>query len=406
MNLHKLIVTAFVRGGSLALNLLINIILTRTLTVSNFGEFNFFLGVFLFLSQLCVLGYGNWIIKNATCDNKPFSYLVVAIKSVSINYCIISLLFGYLIINYMDSRDATFNSYWVLFFIVVAFRELLLPYFQSIGNTNIGLFFSNISQLIFHALLITLGYDVYFSYIASNILSIMLSMLYIYSTKPKFDNKVIARGFFEITRDSFGFIKAQATTIIVSSSPVLVSGYLLSSNDLGIFSAVYKVTSMIGVILTIVGLYAAPDFAKKFSDNEYKLRDTALKYSKLCTLLAVPIALFFFTFSGDILKVFGDSYSLEGNDIFKYLSLAFAYSVLTGSVGYLLLMSGNERCIFQSNLLALTPYMVLVLSQILFDAKTTPFEIALSVVTSIILKNTYNLIQVRLKLGFWNVRLL
>jgi O-antigen/teichoic acid export membrane protein len=72
------------------------------------------------------------------------------------------------------------------------------------------------------------------------------------------------------------------------------------------------------------------------------IRNTALFSVRLLLVSAFPIIIFMLIFPSFLMSLFGDDFK-QGALILQVLVLGQAVNVITGSVGYLLLMSGNER---------------------------------------------------------------
>jgi O-antigen/teichoic acid export membrane protein len=113
--------------------------------------------------------------------------------------------------------------------------------------------------------------------------------------------------------------------------------------EVGIFGVAYRTAMVTGYILIAVNSIAAPKFASLYKQGDMAaLGSVARNSAKLMTLAASPILLLFVLFPGWVMRLFGPQF-VEGAAVLIILALGQFVNVATGSVGYLLMMSGHER---------------------------------------------------------------
>lgn len=126
------------------------------------------------------------------------------------------------------------------------------------------------------------------------------------------------------------------------SAPIIIGVYLVAE-QVAFFSVAQRIALLTSFILMAVNLVVAPKFANFKAKNDMEgIRKTALFSVRLLVLSALPIVLFMLLLPDFLMGLFGEQFK-QGAVILQILVLGQAINVITGSVGYLLMMSGNER---------------------------------------------------------------
>ena len=125
-----------------------------------------------------------------------------------------------------------------------------------------------------------------------------------------------------------------------------------STAEVGIFNAASRVTFLVSFVLIAVNTISAPKFAALYEARQTAvLASTARASERLMVVLAAPILLVFLLLPRAIMGVFGPEFKVGALQL-AILAIAQAANVMTGSVGYLLMMSGHERQVRDSNTIA------------------------------------------------------
>ncbi|MCR4288475.1 MAG: polysaccharide biosynthesis C-terminal domain-containing protein, partial [Deltaproteobacteria bacterium] len=100
---------------------------------------------------------------------------------------------------------------------------------------------------------------------------------------------------------------------------------------------------LISFVLIAVNTIAAPKFAALYHKGDMEALGSIARHSaKLMAIFASPVLLLFLIFPGWVMAIFGSQYADHGL-ILAVLAIGQFINVATGSVGYLLVMTGNER---------------------------------------------------------------
>lgn len=136
--------------------------------------------------------------------------------------------------------------------------------------------------------------------------------------------------------------------LLMNWTAVFILGIWGSSADVGIFGAASRTAMLISIVLIAVNTIAAPKFAELYRLREMEaLAVMARNSAKLMTLLASPVLILFMFFPAWVMGIFGPEFT-GGAGVLVILAIGQFVNVATGSVGYLLMMSGNE--IFMRNI--------------------------------------------------------
>jgi O-antigen/teichoic acid export membrane protein len=133
-----------------------------------------------------------------------------------------------------------------------------------------------------------------------------------------------------------------------------------SSANVGIYNAAIKTAMLTSFVLISVNSIAAPKFASLYQNNDMKaLGDVSRGTSKIMIILASPILVVFILFPEWVLLFFGEEFQ-QGSSVLMILAVGQFINVATGSVGYLLQMTGHERLV--RNTLLFSAFLLVSLS--------------------------------------------
>jgi O-antigen/teichoic acid export membrane protein len=178
-----------------------------------------------------------------------------------------------------------------------------------------------------------------------------------------------------------------------------ISGMFVDSKSLAQLAVAQRTSMLISFILIAVNLVSASKFASLYSQNKMiELKKYAINTTRLMTLIALPIVILVCMFPSFIMSAFGKGFTDKaGVWILCILSLGQFVNVITGSVQYLLMMSGHERDI--RNITIINGIFALLLAIIL-----TPFygAVGAAVATSVAIasQNLMAVGMVKKRLGF------
>ncbi|MFZ3071747.1 MAG: flippase [Thermodesulfobacteriota bacterium] len=131
--------------------------------------------------------------------------------------------------------------------------------------------------------------------------------------------------------------------VVVTWAPTFMLGIWGTSRDVGIFSMASRTSLLISLVLFSFNAIVAPKFAEFYKKNDIIALGATLKSSaRMMSLAALPIVLVFMLAPGFVMSLFGEDFK-GGETALRIMSLGQFVNVAAGSVGYMLIMTGNEK---------------------------------------------------------------
>lgn len=142
-----------------------------------------------------------------------------------------------------------------------------------------------------------------------------------------------------------------------------IAGIFNTPEELAQLAVARNTTTLVSFILTAVNNVSAPRFAIMYHQGKMnQLKNYARNSTLLMTLAALPITLFIWLYPEFILALFGKDFK-EGAWLLRILAAGQFVSVISGSVAYLLNMTGHERDM--RNIMTINAILSVVLALIL-----------------------------------------
>lgn len=204
----------------------------------------------------------------------------------------------------------------------------------------------------------------------------------------------------DLLRSALPLFWVSSVQLIVSYTSTFFLGIFSTLDSIGIFEIASKTSMLISFILVSVNTIAAPKFAELYSEgNLFSLGKTVQDCVKIMAFIAGPIFLLFIMSPVWVLGFFGPKFQ-DGSNLLIILSVGQFINVISGSVGYLLIMSGNEKIL--RNITAIVALESIILNIILirfFGVLGAAISTALSVISF----NALAFLCVRIKLKIWTL---
>ena len=193
---------------------------------------------------------------------------------------------------------------------------------------------------------------------------------------------------------------ASSMSLAVQWSGVLIAGAFVSSADIAYLSAAQRTAMLTSFVLMVVNMVVAPRYAKLWAENKKdQIRHLAKWSTRGMLLLATPIVAVMIFLPESIMGLFGNEFKVAGN-LLAIMAVGQFINVMTGSVGYLLNMSGHEKD-FRRVTFFSGPLTV-ILSFIFIDQYGV-LGAAIATAVGLSLQNILALLMVRKRLGFWPI---
>ena len=149
---------------------------------------------------------------------------------------------------------------------------------------------------------------------------------------------------------SFPMMLASSMFMIMNWTDTLMLGMFVDEKEVGIYNVALKISTFTSIALMAVNAIAAPKFAEMWGNKNINGLEKIVRQStKMIFWSAFPILTMFLLFSHQLLSFFGEAFYL-GTDVLIILTIGQFVNAISGSVNYLLNMTGNEK-IVQNNIL-------------------------------------------------------
>tara|TARA_Y100001970_G_scaffold73596_1_gene93389 strand:+ start:313 stop:1599 length:1287 start_codon:yes stop_codon:yes gene_type:complete len=147
----------------------------------------------------------------------------------------------------------------------------------------------------------------------------------------------------DIVKYSFPVLISNSMLLLIQWIDIIILGYFETSNTVGIYSVVMKISLFSSVILFSINSIVASEFSRLYSlDKMVDLRILIKKSSKIIFFITIPVLILIVYFSKSILGYFGYEFIMANKTLYILVAGQFI-NVLCGSVGYILMMTEKQN---------------------------------------------------------------
>ena len=162
-----------------------------------------------------------------------------------------------------------------------------------------------------------------------------------------------------LLRPAAPLLAAASMYLLVEWSDILIIGYFLGPEDVGVYGAALRVSGAIAVVLAVATSIAGPRFASLHeADSTTELSSYTRQVVRLCGLAALPFFGLMISAPQWIMGLFGSEFEV-GASVLVILAAGQMVNAATGPMGVLLVMSGRESDVFRATAVAAVTNTVL-----------------------------------------------
>ncbi len=419
--ISSLLIKTAIAGGVKASAAIIGFALTavvaRTLGAEQAGLFLFGFTLIIALSGFFRLGLDNVILRwmgseGVSVDsqqnlNRGLLWIVVGVIPFS---CIVVLSSNFIATSIFNKPDFSIVLFWMILALPsITLFTLLAMAFQGLHRTVIAILFQNLGlSSLFLACFSVAWWQGVLPLNAQSVaalyaicaLVICGLAFYIWFRQANVCFKVDNFGDKDLWTASSNLWAASSMSLLVQWSGVLVAGAFVASEDLAFFSAAQRTAMLTSFVLVVVNMVVAPRYAKLWQQKNIKEIQRLAKLSTRGMIaLVLPVIAVMMMFPEWIMGLFGEGFE-QGAKLLIIMALGQFINVATGSVGYLLTMSGHEKdfrrvTFFAGPLTLILSYFLIMEYGVLGAAIATAIGLSL--------QNLLALAMVRKRLGFWPI---
>lgn len=201
----------------------------------------------------------------------------------------------------------------------------------------------------------------------------------------------------EMFKVGYSLLLVELLAYWIGNGDTIIIGYFIkNTEEVGIYAIAQRLATLVSFILIAVNTIVAPQFSKLFHTNQrLELEKLAQKSTKLLIIIASPILLFYIFFPDFLLGIFGGDFK-KGGIILSILAVGQFVNVITGSVGYLLIMCGQEKTL--RNIIIFSA-LVTITFQLILVSEYSIMGIAIGTAIGLSLQNILATIFVKKKLN-------
>ena len=190
---------------------------------------------------------------------------------------------------------------------------------------------------------------------------------------------------------------------VIQWTDTLVLGFYETTTNIGIYNVAIKMSMASSIILFSINSISAPRYSELFFSNRLDEFISTVKFSsKLIFWLSYPIILVIFLNSDSLLRIFGYEF-VNAEFSLRVLLIGQFFNILCGSVGYILMMTGNEKIL--RNIIISSALINIILNIILIP-QFGILGAAIASATSMIIWNITALIYIYNKYNFITINIL
>ena len=408
----------FLRSGGLAAGYLLTLIIAHLFGAKGLGDYVLAITVLRLFTLLAKLGLDTTSIRfiaSFASKNKWTSIFNFRRKIVFVllfSSLTFSALMYFLAHPIADLINAKVEYIKLNAFFVLPMSFFMLHYQSLRGLKRIAefSFFYRMSQALFTVISIVVIYQFFqdeevpvYAYLVSLLLASFLSFL---TFKYWLNNKssgiesaeLEVLKYSQILKISIPLMFAQSVQFIMAWTDKLMLGSMTTIEDVGIYHTAFKLSMFAAVALMSVNSIASPKFAEMFAKNDMEgLEKVVHQSTKMIFWSSVPFVVVFFIFPHFLLGLFGEEFKI-GVTAFIFLSCGRLISSLSGSVGNILQMTGNQN--IYASILLIGALLNIVLNLILIPLYGINGA-ALASMSSLIVWNLSMVLVVKKKFGFY-----
>ena len=204
-------------------------------------------------------------------------------------------------------------------------------------------------------------YIVYFfgiGVLLNSLLSLTTVLHHLMRINSKKDNQISKR---QILGVSLPMMTTTISSTLMTGIAFFLIEYYGSTEKVGVFSVALRISQVISVILVVVNTIAAPKFSDLYwAGKMTELQKLLHQSSKILFWTAFALSVIVISSSSWILGIFGQEFT-EGKWSLIILTFGQLFNAATGSVGLFLNMSGNQKVLRNTSIIALAIQTVLAI---------------------------------------------
>ncbi|GAB7231607.1 lipopolysaccharide biosynthesis protein [Facklamia hominis] len=342
--------------SNVLISLIVQIILARMITPKEFGIIaivNVFLVFFQLLSDF---GFGPAVIQQKDLDDLEINHIYSFTVYYSIVLALLLCFSSKFITNFYNLSELRtaipLMSIVLLLNSLISLPQSILLKQKNFKIVNYAQIFGNLFNGLISVFFAYLGYS-FMSIIFGQITrGIILLCIYLYLTKMRFTFHFSFKPISKI----FGFAKNQLIFNIINyfsrNLDNILIGRYMSPTELGFYDKAYQLTLYPNSIFTGVITSAIQPVFSEFEDNVSHIKNGYLRVTNVLANLSIPLTVFLFFNSKDIILLLYGEQWLNSEMVFKILCISVWIQMLQSCTGAFLQSANRTDLLLLSGILS------------------------------------------------------
>jgi O-antigen/teichoic acid export membrane protein len=200
-----------------------------------------------------------------------------------------------------------------------------------------------------------------------------------------------------ILKISVPLMLAQSVQFIMAWTDKLMIGNMMSAENVAVYGVAFRFSMGVSIALMAINSISSPKFAEKFASDDIKgMGKVAMQSAKMIFWTSIPLAAILLIFPKFFMGLYGAEF-LIGFEVLRWLIIGRIVNALSGSVGNLMQMSGQQK--IYMNILIIGSVINVVLNYYLIPIYGIKGA-AISSVVSLSFWNLTMVYMVKRKFGF------
>jgi O-antigen/teichoic acid export membrane protein len=280
--------------------------------------------------------------------------------------------------------------------------QVLAGYKDVARRTVVTSFIANPATMVFTLALITFGLGLWgyiFAQVASAVVVLALLVAMVWQLTPKVARSFSA-GLPTLEREVISFsaiaFGVSFLEFLISQADRVLIGFYLDAREVGIYAVAGALVTFVPIMLQSVNQIFSPTIADLHARQQHELLGRLFQtLTKWILGLTIPLAAVMIIFASPLMRIFGHDFEV-GWPILVIGTVGQLVNCGVGSVGYLLLMSGNQRRLIRIQAVMAT---VMVGLNLLLIPRWGIIGAAAGAAVTTVVTNIWNLSAVRRTLG-------
>ncbi|MEO5673912.1 MAG: oligosaccharide flippase family protein [Chitinophagales bacterium] len=380
---RDILVVFCIQGFALITSLAISLIITNLLGAAAYGTFSYGFSWVNLLAVFSCMGYEQLALKEIPSYRLQqrgdlirgyfrHSIKMVAIVSVATSLLLFAATFYFNI----PEDDILRKGLWLAIPVLplIAFINLRLSWIRSFHFNALSQLPDKVVRPAIFLAAIAVGYFILKENLSIHIVIILsgASILAAYVISKYLTAKKIESEFREIppsflrwqwTKVAFSLLLVNGIYFYLSQLQIILLGSLTDARSTGIYAIASRLSDLEGYMLFAINVVLAPVISRLFAEKSMaELQRVITSSLRIGFMLSLPVIICFLFFPLFFLNFFGDEFG-DGEFALILLTISQVVNFATGSVGYLLTMTGHHRSAIQ--LLILCALLTTLLSILL-----------------------------------------